>query len=61
MTTDRPYSAAISADAAISELQRHSGTQFDPEVVAAFVRLIARTGGFPGRRAGERAVVGPKP
>ena len=60
MTTDRPYSAAISADAAISELQRHSGTQFDPDVVAAFVRLIARTGGFPGRRAGERAVVGPK-
>ena len=60
MTTDRPYSAAISADAAISELQRHSGTQFDPDVVAAFVRLIARTGGFPGRRAGERAVAGPK-
>ena len=61
MTTDRPYSAAISADAAIRELQRHSGTQFDPEVVAAFVRLVARTGGFPGRRAGERAVAGPKP
>jgi diguanylate cyclase (GGDEF) domain/uncharacterized domain HDIG len=60
MTTDRPYSVAISADAAISELERCSGTQFDPKVVAAFVRLIARTGGFPGRRAGERAVVGPK-
>jgi diguanylate cyclase (GGDEF)-like protein len=59
MTTGRPYSVAISADAAISELQRHSGTQFDPKVVAAFVRLIARTGGFPGRRAGERSVVGP--
>ncbi len=60
MTTDRPYSAAISADAAISELQRHSGTQFDPEVVTAFVRLIARTGGFPGRRAAERAVARPR-
>ncbi len=60
MTTHRPYSAAISAETAISELKRCSGTQFDPKVVAAFVRLIGRTGGFPGRRVGERAVVGPK-
>jgi HD-GYP domain-containing protein (c-di-GMP phosphodiesterase class II) len=41
MTTDRPYRAARTHDDAISELLRCSGTQFDPEVVAALVRLNA--------------------
>ena len=35
MTSDRPYRAAFSVDDAIAELRRHSGTQFDPEVVDA--------------------------
>ncbi len=38
MTTDRPYRKARSLDFALSELKRGSGTQFDPEVAAAFVR-----------------------
>ena len=60
MTTDRPYRKKMAHEMAVREIVRNSLTQFDPEVVAAFVRLIARTGGFPGRRAGEQAVAGPK-
>jgi len=40
MTTDRPYRPRISADAAISELERHSGTQFDPSVVDALIGTL---------------------
>jgi len=37
MTTDRSYHAALSADEAISELRRHSGTQFCPAAVEASI------------------------
>jgi diguanylate cyclase (GGDEF)-like protein len=36
MTTDRVYRPRLSEEEAVSELQRCAGTQFDPEVVAAF-------------------------
>ncbi len=36
MTTDRAYRKAISDDLAVQELERCSGTQFDPEVVRVF-------------------------
>jgi diguanylate cyclase (GGDEF)-like protein/putative nucleotidyltransferase with HDIG domain len=36
MTTDRVYRSRLSHDLAIDELERCAGTQFDPEVVAAF-------------------------
>jgi diguanylate cyclase (GGDEF)-like protein/putative nucleotidyltransferase with HDIG domain len=36
MTSDRPYSAAITVAEALSELHRCSGTQFRPAVVQAF-------------------------
>ena len=39
MTTDRCYRAALSHDAAISELRRCAGTQFDPRVVAALIAV----------------------
>ncbi len=39
MTFDRPYSKAIALDAAKAEIIRCAGTHFDPEVVAAFVRV----------------------
>jgi HD domain len=39
MTRDRPYREAMTQDDAFAELERHSGTQFDPDVVAALVAL----------------------
>jgi two-component system cell cycle response regulator len=42
MTTDRPHRSRMSAVAALTELQRCAGTQFDPGVVDAFVRVLER-------------------
>ncbi len=42
MTTGRAYRAPISSEQAKLELMRCSGTQFDPEVVKAMVRLLSR-------------------
>jgi len=38
MTTDRPYRHALTKKAALRELKRCSGTQFDRKVVGAFMR-----------------------
>lgn len=38
MTTDRPYRRALSKEMAIKELKRCTGTQFDQDVVEAFIR-----------------------
>jgi putative nucleotidyltransferase with HDIG domain len=40
MTTNRPYRDAMPRQAAIAELIANAGTQFDPEVVAALVRVV---------------------
>ncbi|HEX7186434.1 MAG TPA: HD domain-containing phosphohydrolase [Thermoanaerobaculia bacterium] len=40
MTTDRPYRRALSEAAAVSELRRERGRQFDPVVVDAFLRIL---------------------
>jgi HD-GYP domain-containing protein (c-di-GMP phosphodiesterase class II) len=40
MTTTRSYRKAMSIDAAVAELNRCSGTQFDPAVVAVLVELV---------------------
>jgi HD-GYP domain-containing protein (c-di-GMP phosphodiesterase class II) len=39
MTTNRSYRSEMTHEAAIAELVKHAGTQFDPEIVAAFVKL----------------------
>ena len=51
MTSDRVYRKAIGEDAARAELERCAGTQFDPEVVAAFLRALDRTGATRARPA----------
>jgi diguanylate cyclase (GGDEF)-like protein/PAS domain S-box-containing protein len=40
MTSDRPYRTAMSAEGALSELHNCAGTQFDPKVIAAFVKAL---------------------
>jgi putative nucleotidyltransferase with HDIG domain len=40
MTTLRPYRPPMSRDAAVEELLRCSGSQFDPDVVTKFVKLV---------------------
>ncbi|MCH7998709.1 MAG: diguanylate cyclase [Chloroflexi bacterium] len=47
MTNDRPYRKAMPVKAAIEELERNSGSQFDPVVVEAFLRILARDGAQP--------------
>lgn len=42
MTSIRPYTALRGPSDALAELQRCSGTQFEPEVVQAFVAMIER-------------------
>jgi two-component system, cell cycle response regulator len=39
MTTRRPYASQLASEDAMSELERCAGTQFDPEVVAAFASV----------------------
>ena len=41
MTSDRPYRAAMSEDDALRELLKEAGTQFDPDVVDAFLAIHA--------------------
>ena len=41
MTTDRPYMGARSTEQAVAELQRCAGTQFDPQVVLAFIGALS--------------------
>lgn len=45
MTSNRPYRAAMCREAATEIIGQHAGSQFDPDVVAAFVPL-AKNGFF---------------
>jgi response regulator RpfG family c-di-GMP phosphodiesterase len=42
MTSDRPYRKALSVQVALSELLKHRGRQFDPQVADAFIAGLLR-------------------
>lgn len=42
MTSDRPYRSALSTHAALQEIDLNMGTQFDPMVAEAFIRVVGR-------------------
>lgn len=45
MTSDRPYRGALSAAAALQEIDLNMGTQFDPVIAEAFFRVLGRANG----------------
>ncbi|MFP5224490.1 MAG: HD-GYP domain-containing protein [Actinomycetota bacterium] len=64
MTSTRVYRAARTTEAAFEELDRCAGTQFDPKVVRALKRTIARYGwqAEPERRvSGEMSAMADEP
>lgn len=42
MISERPYSKSMTTEEAIDELKDKSGSQFDPEVVKAFLRVLEK-------------------
>lgn len=44
MTNDRIYRPALPVERAWAELRAHSGTQFDPEIVAVFEQVVDEAG-----------------
>ncbi len=59
MTSDRPYRIAKGQQRAVHELRRCAGSQFDPDVVKAFMEMLARyhTDTRPGTLAGPGPVL----
>ncbi|MBN1424677.1 HD domain-containing protein [Candidatus Fermentibacteria bacterium] len=57
MTSDRPYRKAFTQEKALAELQRNAGSQFDPEVVRAFFRVleVSPASLSAGTRSGRRS------
>jgi HD-GYP domain-containing protein (c-di-GMP phosphodiesterase class II) len=55
MTSDRPYRPGMPVARAFAELQAGSGTHFDPDCVAAFVRVRPRIEEMLAREATERS------
>jgi putative nucleotidyltransferase with HDIG domain len=44
MASDRPYHQGMSLNEVIAEVKRCAGTQFDPAVAEAFIRIVEREG-----------------
>jgi HD-GYP domain-containing protein (c-di-GMP phosphodiesterase class II) len=42
MASDRPYRKGMSLDEMIEEIRRCAGTQFDPDVARAFIKIVER-------------------
>ncbi|WP_430377181.1 HD-GYP domain-containing protein [Streptomyces sp. B1-3] len=61
MTSTRSYSRARPVGAALEELERCAGSQFDPRMVAALVNALSRHGWHPAVTADETDVPRPRP
>jgi hypothetical protein len=64
MTTDRPYRAGLAPAQAATELRRHRGAHWDPQVVDAFLALLVDQGVLapaPERAADAAPEVLPRP
>ena len=61
ITTTRPYRTAQSPEAAVKELRACAGTQFDPEVVEALVRVLERPAPATPKEFFKRAAVPERP
>ncbi|POX55563.1 metal-dependent phosphohydrolase [Streptomyces sp. Ru71] len=61
MTSTRSYSRARPVPAALAELQRCAGSHFDPRMVEALVRAVARQGWHPAVTADEPPPTLPTP
>jgi len=46
MLSERPYSDSMNIDEAFLELERNSGTQFDPEIVKVFITVMKESGEY---------------
>jgi HD-GYP domain-containing protein (c-di-GMP phosphodiesterase class II) len=44
MASDRPYRVGLNASEILKEIQDNAGSQFDPSIVMAFTRIVAREG-----------------
>lgn len=55
MTSSRPYKSPSSIAAALEEIQRMSGTQFDPLIVDAFLQVMGSSGSFDLQPLDEQA------
>jgi HD-GYP domain-containing protein (c-di-GMP phosphodiesterase class II) len=40
MTSERPYSSALDPEAALAEIRRYAGAQFDPALVEVLERVV---------------------
>ena len=60
MTADRPYRRRMSLDDACAELERCAGTQFDPQVVEAFVDEVRKSPPSGGEHPLEAALADPE-
>jgi HD-GYP domain-containing protein (c-di-GMP phosphodiesterase class II) len=54
MTATRSYRPSYSVKDALHEIEQRAGTQFDPDVAAAFARMITHLHGYAARDKAER-------
>jgi HD-GYP domain-containing protein (c-di-GMP phosphodiesterase class II) len=59
MTTDRAYRGALPVDVARLEVERGAGTQFDPDVAAALLRVVPEPVAAPKPEPASRAAGAP--